>query len=316
MEILVTGGLGFIGSNFVKLLLEKKPECNITIYDAMTYAGRKENIAGCENRVKLLIKDIRNQNDIANAIKNSDIIFHLAASSHVDTSITDPQIFMETDFMGTYNILEAVRKYDKKLVHVSTSEVYGTALADAIDENHIINPQSPYAAAKAGGDRLCYAYYKTYGTKVIIIRPFNNYGPNQFPEKLIPSFITKAFYNKPLPVYGDGLYSRDWLFVGDCCAGLLAAGESEAYGESINLGTGADTDVITITRMILRHMNKPESLISFVKDRPGHVRKHVSSTEKANELLGWQAKTNFEDGLAKTVDWYMKNEWWWKPLIR
>ena len=315
MKILVTGGLGFIGSNFVRYLVDRG-EDDVVIFDALTYAGRLDNIRGIEDKVEVLIKDIRDFHAISSAAKDADMVYHFAAESHVDRSIADPRPFMETDFIGAYNVLEAVRQEEvDKLIYISTSEVYGTALREPMDEDHPINPQSPYAAPKAGADRMCYAYYCTYGLPVIILRPFNNYGPRQFPEKLIPHFITRAYYDKPLPVYGDGLYSRDWLYVKDNCEAIYKAQESNAYGEAINLGTGEDTNVITIARLILRYMNKPEELIIHVEDRPGHVRRHISSTEKAEKLLGWRARTKFTEGLRKTVDWYLANKWWWEPLI-
>ncbi|MFQ6088251.1 MAG: dTDP-glucose 4,6-dehydratase [Candidatus Methanofastidiosia archaeon] len=315
MKILITGGLGFMGSNLCEYLLERHPEYEIVIYDALTYAGRIENIKHFRERVKVVIGDIRNQVDVFKAIKDSDVVYHLAAASHVDRSIENPEPFMTTEFIGTYNLLEALRKYDKKLIHISTCEVYGEALETPMTEEHPLNPRSPYAASKCGADRLCYSYHITYGVPVTIVRPFNNYGKRQFPEKLIPNFITRAILNKKLPVYGKGEATRDWLYVEDFCCAMEMLIDKNLKGETINLGAGNERSVIQIATLVLSYLKKDESLIEYVKDRPGNVPRFLGSYEKAQKLLGWKPETVFEDGLKKTVKWYVSNEWWWKPLV-
>ncbi|MHA1916790.1 MAG: dTDP-glucose 4,6-dehydratase [Candidatus Ranarchaeia archaeon] len=317
MRILVTGGLGFIGSNFVRYLVTAKPDVDITIYDALTYSGRRENIKEVEDKVSVLINDIRDLDSLLKATKDVDVIYNFAAETHVDNSINNSLPFMETNFIGTYNVLESVRLNEvPNLVHISTSEVYGTALNEEMNEDHALNPQSPYAAAKAGADRLCYSYYKTYNTPVTIIRPFNNYGPRQFPEKLIPHFITEALQDKYLGIYGDGKYTRDWLYVMDHAEALAILLKKKFPGEVINLGTGLDTSVNDIANIILDKLRKPKELIRRIPDRPGHVRKHVSSTNKAEKLLGWKPKTPFKEGLKRTISWYKNNKWWWEPLVK
>jgi dTDP-glucose 4,6-dehydratase len=315
--VLITGGLGFIGSNFAKYLVTSRPDLKITIYDALTYSGRRENIRGIEDKVTLLIQDIRDYSAMSAAVKGKDIVYHFAAESHVDNSIANALPFMETNFIGTYSVLEAVRQQNvPHLVNISTSEVYGTALDEEMSEDHPLNPQSPYAAAKAGADRLCYAYYKTYNLPVTTIRPFNNYGPQQFPEKLIPHFYTEAYYDRPMGIYGDGRATRDWLYVMDHAEALVTLLDKKFPGEVINIGTGVDVSINEIANSILKELRKPKELIRQVQDRPGHVRKHVSSTDKAKKLLGWKAKTSFKEGLKRTLQWYKSNKWWWEPLVK
>lgn len=308
-KILVTGGLGFIGSNFAEYLVNSG--YNVVIYDAKTYAGNMKNVEGIRKKVKLLVKDIGDFKELCDAISEVDVIYHLAAESHVHESILSPRKFMETNFMGTYNVLEACRKHDKKMVYVSTSEVYGTALKIPMTEEHPLNPRSPYAGSKAGADRLCYSYYITYGLPVSIARPFNNYGPKQLPEKVIPNFIIRAFFNKPLEIHGGGLQTRDWLYVSDHCDALEKFLHFRTDGETLNLGTGRDISILYIANLILKHLNKSPSLIKHVGDRPGQVKKHIACTKKAEKLLKWKAKTSFEIGLKKTIDWYLQNKRWW-----
>jgi len=316
-NILVTGGLGFMGSSFVRYALEKWPEDRIIILDALTYAGRRENIAGIEDKVDLVIDDLKNWTIMSKLVSKADVVFHFAAQTHIDRSIVDPVPFVESNIIGTFNLLEVSRRSNiEKFVYVSSSEIYGTAVRIPMEEDHPLNPQSPYAATKLSGDRMCYAYHMTYGLPVTIIRAFNNYGPRQFPEKLIPYFTIRALHNLRLPVYGDGKYSRDYLYVFDFCEALARTREARCNGEAINVSTGRDIDVISIARMILKHLGKSEELISHVADRPGHVRRLVGDRKKAKQLLDWEPKTKFEDGIAKTIDWYEDNSWWWKPLSR
>lgn len=315
MKILVTGGAGFIGSNLVGHLLEKNAG-DITVYDCLTYAGRLENLEEYKDRITFLKKDIRDSSEVEEAIREADMVYHLAAASHVDRSITEPEVFMTTEFLGTFNILEGCRKHDVRLIHVSTCEVYGTAETIPMEETHPLNPRSPYAASKCGADRLCYSYYVTYSLPVIIVRPFNNYGPRQHTEKLIPNFITRALRNKPLPVYGKGEATRDWLYVGDCVDALVRLMNLKAYGEAINIGGEQERSVLQIANLILEYTGKHKSLIKYVPDRPGNVPRFVGSNEKIERMLKWKPTVNFEDGLLKTVEWYRNNEWWWTPLVR
>jgi len=313
VRTLVTGGLGFMGSNFVHHLVSKGEE--VTILDALTYAGRRENVKGIEGEVDLVIGDLRDQRAVEEVVARCDYVCHFGAETHIDRSIADPRPFVETNVMGTFNLLEAARRHGvEKFVLISSSEIYGTALRAPMDEEHPLNPQSPYAATKAAADRMCSAYHETYGAPVMVVRAFNNYGPRQFPEKLIPFFTLRALHDLPLPVYGDGKYSRDYLYVEDFCRGVEGARSARAEGEAINLATGRDLMVVDIARMILERLGKPLSLITHVEDRPGHVRRLIGSNKKAEALLGWRPSTAFEEGLPKTIDWYLGNEWWWRPL--
>ncbi|KPJ52393.1 hypothetical protein AMJ39_07985 [candidate division TA06 bacterium DG_24] len=320
--LLVTGGAGFIGSNFVRRMLREHPERKMMILDALTYAGNLDNFSEEERshpNFDFRHGDIRDPKAVADAMKGADQVIHFAAETHVDRSIDNADPFVSTDVKGTQVLLEALRRSDvERFIHISTSEVYGTAESVPMTEDHPLKPMSPYAGCKVGADRLAYSYYATYDLPIVIIRPFNNYGPNQFPEKLIPFFILNALQDKPLPMYGDGKNTRDWVFVEDCCEGLgraLAQDLAKLKGEVINLGTGKETNVLTITDQILTHLGKPLELKKFVADRPGHVKRHCASTAKAQKLLGWRAKTEFKVGLGKMIDWYVENERWWRNII-
>lgn len=321
-RLLITGGAGFIGSNFVKRILRNHTDWKVIVLDALTYAGNLDNFTHEEwdnPNFKFQRGDVRNEDDVKICYEQADAVVHMAAETHVDRSIDNSDPFASTDFKGTQVLLETLRKYShiERFIHISTSEVYGTAQTSPMDETHPLNPGSPYAACKAGADRLAFSFYKTYDLPVTIIRPFNNYGSNQYPEKMIPLFITQASENKPLPVYGDGKFTRDWLYVEDCCKAVemaLASDISLLKGESVNLGTGVDVSVIDIAKKILDMLGKPHSLIENVTDRPGHVEKLISSTDKAKVLLGWEAETKFEEGIEKTVNWYLENQKWWKKL--
>ena len=320
-KILITGGAGFIGSNFTRYLLNKYSQYQIVVLDALTYCGNVENFSkdiwGNPN-FTFWHGDVRDQQTVENLIRNADVIVHLAAETHVDRSINDARPFINTDILGTQVLLEATRKFPlERFIYISSSEVYGQAAQIPMTEEHPINPRSPYAAAKASADRLVYAYGLTYDLPVIIIRPFNNYGPYQYPEKLIPLFITNALENKSLPVYGEGKFTRDWIYVEDHCKALdkiLHTDLKKLKGEVVNLGSGKETDVMTIAKLILDYLRKPASLINHISDRPAHVQRHISSTAKAKVLLGWQVSTEFTKGLKQTIDWYLKHEEWWKTL--
>ena len=321
MTILVTGGAGFIGSNFVKLCMRKHPEARVVVLDALTYCGNMENftkeILESDN-FEFIHGDVRDRELVEKTMQRVDKVIHFAAETHIDRSIDNSDPFISTDVKGSQVLLEAAKKHPvERFIHISTSEVYGTAEQIPMTEEHPLKPKSPYAAAKCGADRLAYAYFITYGVPTCIIRPFNNYGPNQFPEKLMPLFITNALEDKELPVYGAGKNTRDWLYVEDCCEALDRAMNIDVErikGEVINLGTGKDYDVLTITRIILEAVGKPKSLIKHVGDRPGHVERLISATDKAEDLLSWEAGTGLEEGMQKTVDWFKANSDWWKKI--
>ncbi len=321
MNLLVTGGAGFIGSNFVRKVLSKDG-FNITVLDALTYAGNKKNFSReiWENpKFKFIEGNILDRELVDDITPSHDVVVHFAAYTHIDRSIDLSDPFIDTDFKGTHVLLEAARKCGvERFVHISTSEVYGSATYSPMDEAHPIRPQSPYAAVKAGADRLVYSYYKTYNLPCVTIRPFNNYGYNQYPEKMIPYFITNALQGKTLPIYGTGENTRDWLWVEDCVNGVIKSIESDInsiQGEVINLGTGIDYSVNQIAGKIIEILGKDSSLVEKVADRPGHVERLVASYEKAKLLLGWQPEVNFDSGLEMTVRWYTNNRPWWEEII-
>jgi len=321
--ILITGGAGFIGSCFVRRIFREYPDWRILVLDALTYAGNPENFPKEmkeSNRFEFWYGNINNIILVDELISRSDAVVHFAAESHVARSIFDNRIFFETDVMGTQTIANAVLKYKKRIerfIHISTSEVYGTALREPMDEDHPIMPLTPYAAAKAGADRLVYSYIVTYKLPAIIIRPFNNYGPYQHLEKAVPRFVTSAILDEPLTIHGNGLAARDWIYVEDVAEAVdlaLHADLKKIQGQVINLGTGIAVSILDLAKKILQLMNKPESLLSCIPDRPGQVDKQISSTDKIQRLLGFQPKTKLEQGLEKTIDWYQENRDWWEPL--
>jgi dTDP-glucose 4,6-dehydratase len=321
MTVLVTGGAGFIGSNFVKLHMKKHPDDRVVVLDALTYCGNMDNFPEeilHSKDFEFIHGDIRDRKLVEETVARVDKVIHFAAETHIDRSIDNSDPFISTDVKGTQVLLEAARKHSvERFVHISTSEVYGTAEETPMTEEHPLKPKSPYAAAKCGADRLAYAYHVTHNVPTVIIRPFNNYGPNQFPEKLIPLFITNAMENKELPVYGSGKNTRDWLFVDDCCEALdraLSIDLEPLAGEVINLGTGRDYDVLTIAGLLLDALGKPGSLVRHVGDRPGHVERLISSREKAERLLGWKPRTELEEGIERTVLWFRENTGWWKKI--
>ena len=322
--ILITGGAGFIGSNFVRYLFENYPSYHITVLDALTYAGNVENIPESiknDSRFTFWYGNVRNGELVNELVSKSDVIIHFAAESHVARSIFDNAIFFETDVLGTQVVANAVLKNQdsvERFIHISTSEVYGTALETPMPEEHPLNPASPYASAKAGADRLVYSYWVTYDIPAIIIRPFNNYGPNQHLEKVIPRFITSALLDEPLTVHGSGENTRDWIYVEDLCQALdrvMHTGLDKVKGQVINIGTGRDIAIKAIAEIVLDKLGKPKSLITHTTDRYGQVMKHVSSADKAFQLLGWKAETNFGEGITKTITWYEQNRDWWEKLL-
>ena len=316
--ILVTGGAGFMASNFVRYILNKYQDYHVLVLDALTYAGNMDNIPD-DPRLEFWYGNVRNAELVGTLVAQSDIVIHFAAETHVTRSIFDNLIFFETDVLGTHSIANAVLKSGsvERLIHISTSEVYGTATKDVMDEDHPLMPMSPYASAKVGADRLIYSYGITYDIPAVIIRPFNNYGPRQHLEKVVPRFVTSCLLDEPLTVHGDGSARRDWLFVEDLCRALDATvhAGSEVNGQVINIGTGCDIDIKTIAEIIVDKMTKPRSLITYIGDRPGQVFRHTSSTDKAKSILGWTAKTNFTDGIDKTIEWYRHNPEWWRKSL-
>lgn len=318
MRLLVTGGAGFMGSNFVHYIYASRPDAEILVYDKFTYAGRIENLRELDtSRVKIVRGDILDQEQFTETLKafQPDYVVHFAAETHVDRSIKDPSIFIDVNVKGVYIILEALRRYDgPKLIHISTDEVYGDISGEPVTEEAPFKPSSPYSASKASGDLLCQAYWRTYSLPVRIVRPSNNYGPRQFPEKLIPKTILRALNNLPIPVYGDGSQERDWLYVEDFSRGVETIMLRGRDGEAYNLpGLNPKTN-LQVIRDILTLLGKPHSLITFVPDRPGHDKRYAMRGDKVL-ALGWKPQTPWIDGLRKTIEWYKANEWWWRPLL-
>jgi dTDP-glucose 4,6-dehydratase len=321
-RVLVTGGAGFIPSNFIRHLLKKTP-WDVVSLDALTYAGNLDNLADVmsHERLSFVHGDIRDEELVRDVLGEIDVIVNAAAESHVEKSIAEGGgEFVTTNVLGTQILLDAIREQPvERFILISSSEVYGTAERAPMDEEHPLNPRSPYAATKAGADRLAYSYYVTYGLPIVIVRPFNNYGPRQHPEKVIPRFITQALRDEPLTIHGDGHASRDWLYVDDDAAAIEAIVETpieDVAGEVLNVATGIDISVNDIADEVLELLGKPASLKAHVPERPGQVDRHIGSTDKLAQLCGWRARTSFEAGLARTVAWYRDNEAWWKGLRR
>ncbi len=315
MKILITGGAGFIGSNFVHYLLEKYLDDEFIVLDKLTYAGRLENLKEVIDEIIFIKGDIFNKEDVEK-IGECDVIFNFAAETHVDRSIIDAGVFVKTDVFGTYNLLEYARRYDiEKYIQISTDEVYGSIENESFKETDILDPSSPYSASKAGADLLVKAYYKTYGLPVLITRSSNNFGPYQYPEKLIPVLILNALHDKPLPIYGEGKNVRDWIYVLDNCEAIDFVFREGKVGEIYNIGAGNEKTNIEIANLILEELNKSKSLIKFVKDRPGHDFRYSLDTQKIREQ-GWISRYKFDDAMRETIKWYKENKWWWKRIWR
>lgn len=325
-HILITGGAGFIGSNFVRYLAARYPAYRLTVVDALTYAGSVENLPedlthGSDGRTRFWYGNVRNGELMDTLISQVDTVVHFAAETHVTRSIYDNLTFFETDVLGTQVVANAVVKYQKSIdrfIHISSSEVYGTARAPLMDEEHPLLPMSPYASAKAGADRLVYSYWATYDIPAVIVRPFNNFGSFQHLEKAIPRFVTSCIIDTPLRVHGDGSAKRDWLHVQDHCEALdllLHCDISKVKGEVFNIGTGVSMDVGTVARRVVDRMGRPKSLIRYVDDRPGQVFRHTADVSKALRILGWAPRTSFEEGLDMTIEWYQKNRAWWEKQL-
>jgi len=317
VKVLVTGGAGFIGSNFVRYALGAHRDWRVTTLDKLTYAGRLENLSGVldDPRHAFVKGDIADVSVAAPLVADADVVVHFAAETHVDRSLMDAGEFITTDVFGTFVLLEAARKNASltKFIQISTDEVYGSVAEGSSRETDELRPRNPYSASKAGADRLAYSYWATYDVPVVITRASNNYGPNQFPEKIIPLFITNAIEGLPLPLYGDGLNERDWLHVNDHCRAVDLLIERGTPGQVYNIGGGNGIANIDLTRRILALAGRPESLITPVADRPGHDRRYSLDTTKL-QTLGWRPATDFAQGLAETVAWYRENEWWWRPI--
>lgn len=342
MRILVTGGAGFIGSNFVRAALRELPGSELLVLDALTYAGSVENFDGelrDEPRFSFWYGNVTNADLVHDLVSQCDVVVHFAAESHVARSIYDNSLFFVTDVLGTQTVANAVAKSAnvRLFVHISTSEVYGTALAEPMAEDHPLNPLSPYASAKAGADRLVFSYWATYGIPAVIVRPFNNYGPYQHLEKVVPRFVCSALAGEALTVHGDGRAMRDWLFVDDTCRALLkliesdgcrriaARASAEAAGPAApgcpdgvcpvyNLGSGRAVSVQEIAELVCNMTGRSQSLITHIGDRPGQVTKHIADASRFAAEFDWQPQMAFEDGLERTIAWYAANEPWWRRL--
>jgi len=320
--ILITGGAGFIGSQFVEYIFDNHPDWHIVIIDVLTYAGHLDNIPKKireSGRFEFWYGDIRDRALVFDLVAHSDIVVHFAAESHVARSLFDDRKFFETDVIGTQTVASAVVKYRENLelfVHISTSEVYGSAVSVPMDENHPLNPTTPYASAKCAADRLVYSYLSTYDIPGVILRPFNNYGPRQHLEKVIPRFVIHALKGKPLMVHGGGENSRDWIFVKDCCVAIdtvINTSKDKIIGNIFNIGTGEEIKIKDIA-LFVKEFTGSSSNIVYSMDRPGQVKRHKADYKKIKETIGWKPKIDFKQGLKGTIEWYEENEQWWKGM--
>jgi len=324
--LLITGGAGFIGSNFVRRIYKNYPDYKIIVLDALTYAGFVENLPVNINeenggRLAFWYGNVKNGELVDTLVSQADVVVHFAAETHVTRSIYDNYIFFETDVLGTQTVANAVLKYRdrvERFIHISTSEVYGTAQSEKMNEEDPLMPMSPYAAAKAGADRLVYSYWATYELPFIIIRPFNNYGPRQHLEKAVPRFITSCILDEPIRVHGDGSAARDFVFVEDTCQAIdrvMHADIEKVKGEVFNVASEQHRSILSIAQDILSLMGKHESMIKFSGDRPGQVFRHTGDITKIGDRLGWHPEMSWEIGLKKTIDWYKDNRSWWEKQL-
>ncbi|MFQ5481296.1 MAG: dTDP-glucose 4,6-dehydratase [Nitrospinaceae bacterium] len=322
--VLITGGAGFIGSNFIRRLYRKYPDVRILVLDALTYAGSVHNLpsGSCDDqRFEFWYGNVRNGELVDTLVARSDVVIHFAAETHVTRSIYDNRLFFETDVLGTQVVANAVLKHQKsveRFIHISTSEVYGTAQNPRMSEADPLNPMSPYAAAKAGADRLVYSYFTTYGIPAIILRPFNNYGPRQHLEKAVPRFVTSCLLGEALKVHGDGSAARDYIFVDDVCQAIelaMLASLDKVRGEVFNIASGRHRSILSIARNVVGMMGLDDSAITFIGDRPGQVFRHTGDSGKIQRVLGWKPEVTWEDGLARTIDWYRVNKSWWENQL-
>ncbi len=310
MRLLVCGGAGFIGSNFVRERLASHGD-DITVLDKLTYAGRRENLEGLD--VRLIVGGIEDTEKVAEAIADADAVVNFAAETHVDRSITEPDAFVNTHALGTYVLLEAARERGLRYVQVSTDEVYGSIETGSFTEQSPLQPSSPYSATKAGADLLVASYHHTYGLEALICRGSNNYGPYQYPEKLIPLMVLNALHGDKLPVYGDGMQVRNWIYVEDFARGIGTVLERGAPGEVYNIGGPDEAPNLEVVKKIIEYTGADDSLIEYVTDRPGHDRRYSLGSEKVKGL-GWEAQVRFAEGLERTVAWYRENRAWWEPI--
>jgi len=318
MKILVCGGAGFIGSAFIRNYLQNNTDSKITNLDVLTIGSNLKNLKEIQNNsnYKFVKEDIRNESIIDDIVKDADVVVNFAAESHVDRSIANPKPFLETNILGTYSILEAIRKHDKKFIHVSTDEIYGDAYGqNSFDETSQINPSNPYAATKAAADHLVSSYYRTYGIDCITTRCTNNFGPYQFPEKLIPKTIIRAIKNLKVPLYGDGKQIRSWIYVNDHVNAIESLISKGKPGQVYNITAYEEITNKTIVEKILDILGKSDNMIEYVNDRPGHDKRYSIDCSKIENQTGWKPKYEFDDALKQTVQWYLQNKIWWEPLV-
>jgi dTDP-glucose 4,6-dehydratase len=316
MRILVTGGAGFIGSHFARYWLRRYPDDDVVNLDKLTYAGNTENLAEVrdDRRHRFIRGDVCDRDTVNQAIEGCQFAVNFAAESHVDRSILEPESFVRTDVLGVFVLLEACGEHGvSRFLQVSTDEVYGAVPSGAASESAPLRPSNPYAASKAGGDLAALSYFSQYGMHTVVTRGCNTFGSNQYPEKVIPLFVTNAIEDRPLPVYGDGMQEREWMYVLDHCSAIDVVLRRGSPGDVYNIGTGVRLPNIELTRMILRELGKPESLIAFVADRPGHDRRYALDSSKI-AALGWKPEHDCAQALADTVRWYRENEAWWRPI--
>ncbi|WDT93564.1 dTDP-glucose 4,6-dehydratase [Thermoleophilum album] len=313
MRLLVTGACGFIGSQYVRTVRELRPDDEIVVLDKLTYAGRRENLEGVD--CELVVGSIDDPQIVREVMEGCDAVVNFAAESHVDRSIKAQYDFCRTHVIGTAVLLDAVRELGvERYLQVSTDEVYGSILEGSFTEQSPLDPSSPYSATKAAGDLLVSAHVTTYGIDAVICRGSNNYGPRQHPEKLIPLTILNALHGDPIPVYGDGRQVRNWLYVEDFCRAIDLALHKGRPGEAYNVGGPDECENLAVVRRILELTGRDESLIEHIRDRPGHDRRYSLSSEKIRTELGWEPRVRFDEGIARTVDWYRENRWWWEPI--
>lgn len=319
MKLLVTGGLGFIGSNFIRLMLKEHQDWSILNVDALKYGSNPDNLSGLVENDRYAFRkgDISDPALVSSLVKKADAVVSFAAETHVDRSISRPDSFLQSNVHGVFNILEALRMHNSKarFVQISTDEVYGDILQGTFTEESTLRPSSPYSASKAAGDVFVLAYARTFGLNAMITRCTNNYGPRQFPEKLIPKTVLRAVQSLKIPVYGTGNNVRDWIYVDDHCRAVALVLERGRAGEVYNISAGEEKTNLIIVKTILKSLDKDEDMIEFVEDRPGHDARYSLDSTKIRRELGWRPLQDFDEGIKKTVDWYLKNELWWKPLI-